>query len=247
MRPASFILAVLLAGGMVEAQTPSGDWLLQKVDQNQASKTKITSWEMTIQGRRGSRTMKARSWLEGVDRAFTEYLDPPRDAGTKMLKLGNQLWTYSPSTDRTIQIAGHMLRQSVMGSDMSYEDLMEDPRLLQLYEAKVTGEDTFLERPCWIVQLTAKSGMSPAYHTRKIWVDKERFLVLKEERYATSGKLLKTTEVTKIAQMQRRWVAERAIFRDALKNDGGTEFVVGSIEIDAPIPDHVFSQASLRK
>jgi hypothetical protein len=36
-----------------------------------------------------------------------------------MLKLGDQLWTFSPSTDRTIQIAGHMLRQSVMGSDMS--------------------------------------------------------------------------------------------------------------------------------
>ena len=97
------------------------------------------SWEMTIHGRRGSRTMKAKSWIQGVDQAFTEYLDPPRDAGTKMLKLGGQLWTFSPSTDRTIQIAGHMLRQSVMGSDMSYEDLMEDPKLQNLYEAKVDG------------------------------------------------------------------------------------------------------------
>jgi outer membrane lipoprotein-sorting protein len=191
--------------------------------------------------------MKARSFVEGTDRAFSEYLEPPREAGTKMLKLGNQLWTYSPSVDRTIQIAGHMLRQSVMGSDMSYEDLMENPKLINQYEAKVTGEDTLLERPSWVVLLTAKNGSDPAYHSRKVWVDKERFLVLKEKRYARSGKLLKTTEVTKVASMSGRWVAERALFRDALKGEGGTEFVIVSVEFNGKIPEHVFSQASLRK
>jgi outer membrane lipoprotein-sorting protein len=230
-----------------QVQPPTGEWLLAKVDEAQSSGTRITSWEMIIRGRRGSRTMKARSFVEGVDRAFSEYLEPPREAGTKMLKLGNQLWTYSPSVDRTIQIAGHMLRQSVMGSDMSYEDLMEDPKLINLYEAKVTGEDTLLERPCWVVLLTAKSGSDPAYHSRKVWVDKERFLVLKEERNARSGKLLKTTEVTKVASMGGRWVAERALFRDALKGEGGTEFVIVSVEFNGKIPEHVFSQASLRK
>ena len=241
------VMMFCFVGTVARAQTPSAEALLQKVDQNQTSKTKITVWEMTIHGRRGSRTMKAKSWIQGVDQAFTEYLDPPRDAGTKMLKVGGQLWTFSPSTDRTIQIAGHMLRQSVMGSDMSYEDLMEDPKLQNLYDVKVTGEATVLERPTWVLELVAKSGMDPAYHSRKIWVDKERYLVLKEERFATSGKLLKTSEVTKVSMMQQRWVAERAVFRDALKNDGGTDFVVSSAEFDAKIPEHVFSQASLRK
>jgi outer membrane lipoprotein-sorting protein len=229
------------------AQTPSPAELLRKIDETQTAGSKITVWEMTIRGRRGSRTVKAKSWIEGVDRAFTEYLDPPREAGTKMLKIGGQLWTYAPSADRTIQVAGHMLRQSVMGSDMSYEDLMEDPKLERLYEAKVTGEQAVLERPCWVIELTARSGIDPAYHARKLWVDRERFLVLKEERFATSGRLLKTTEVTSVARMAGRWVAERAVFRDALKNDGGTDFLVTSVEFDPRIPDSVFSQASLRK
>jgi outer membrane lipoprotein-sorting protein len=70
---------------------------------------------------------------------------------------------------------------------------------------------------------------------------------LKEERFATSGKLLKTAEIQSVRQYQHRWVAERAVFKDALKNDAGTEFVVSSIEFDAKIPDHIFSQAALRK
>jgi hypothetical protein len=47
--------------------------------------------------------------------------------------------------------------------------------------------------------------------------------------------------------MGGRWVPERALFRDALKSEGGTEFVTVSVEFDAKIPEHVFSQASLRK
>ena len=247
MKPLGTALLLCLAASLLEAQTPSVETILRRVDENQSAGSKITQWEMTVHGRRGSRTMKAKSWVQGVERAFTEYLDPPREAGTKMLKIKDQLWTYSPSTDRTIQIAGHMLRQSVMGSDMSYEDLMEDPKLQSLYDAKVSGEDTVVARPCYVLELVAKNGASPAYHSRKLWVDKERFLVLKEERFATSGKLLKTTEVKKIGQMQKRWVAEQVLFRDALKNDGGTEFVVTAVEFDPKIPESVFSQAALRR
>jgi outer membrane lipoprotein-sorting protein len=250
MKPLIVLILGLAAAG-VAAQTapqaPSADSLLKKIDENQVAGSRITVYEMIIRGRRGSRTMKAKSWVQGVDRAFTEYLDPPREAGTKMLKLGDQLWTFSPSTDRTIQIAGHMLRQSVMGSDMSYEDLLEDSKLQNLYVGTVVGDGTLLERPCWILELKARPGAEPSYHSRKIWVDKERFLPLKEERYATSGKLLKTAEIQSVRQYQQRWVAERAVFKDALKNDGGTEFVITSVEFDARIPDHVFSQAALRK
>jgi outer membrane lipoprotein-sorting protein len=248
---ALIVLMLCLVAAGVAAQTapqaPSAESILKKIDETQVAGSRLTVYEMTIRGRRGSRTMKAKSWVEGVDRAFTEYLEPPREAGTKMLKLRDQLWTFSPSTDRTIQIAGHMLRQSVMGSDMSYEDMMEDPKLQNLYNATVVGEGTLLERPCWILELKARPGAEPSYHSRKVWVDKERFLPLKEERYATSGKLLKTTEIQSVRQYQQRWVAERAVFKDALKNDGGTEFVVTNIEFDAKIPEHVFSQAALRK
>lgn len=248
MKPSSTAGALLAAAlSTAQAPPPSAEAILKKIDENQVAGSRITVYEMTIRSRRGSRTMKAQSWVQGVDRAFTEYLEPPREAGTKMLKLRDQLWTYSPSTDRTIQIAGHMLRQSVMGSDLSYEDLMEDPKLQNLYTAAVAGEETRLDRPCWVLELKARPGAEPSYHSRKVWVDKDRFLPLKEERYAISGKLLKTTEVTSMRQFQRRWVAERAVFKDALKNDGGTEFTIVSVEFDARIPDTVFSQASLRK
>lgn len=105
---------------------PSGNSLLDKIDANMSSKTVIMTASMQVNSARATRTMTLKMWGEGDKKTFTEYLSPAREKGTKMLKLDNQLWLYSPSTDRVIQISGHMLRQSVMGSDLSYEDMMND-------------------------------------------------------------------------------------------------------------------------
>ncbi len=228
------------------AQTPSGDEILKKIDDNLVADNKIVTSRMVIHGRRGSRTIEAQSWLRGTKESFTEYLSPPREKGVKMLKTGDRLWTYSPSTDRTIMISGHMLRQSVMGSDLSYEDMMEDPRLPNIYTAEVAGEEEFGGRSCWILDLTAKNERV-AYHSRKVWVDKERYVMLKENRYAKSGKLLKTTEVREVVWMDERWVAKSAVFKDVLKQGKGTEFILDSIEFNVEVPAHIFSKAALRR
>jgi outer membrane lipoprotein-sorting protein len=241
------ITNILAVGVCVDQDTPSGDWILQKIDENIGADNKIYLGKMIIHGRRGTRTMESKSWIQGDEKSFTEYLAPPREKGTKMLKLEDQLWTYSPSTDRTIKISGHMLRQSVMGSDLSYEDMMEDRRLQNLYEAKVVEEESIENRPCWVLELKAKEGEDIAYYSRKIWVDKERYVSLKEERYAKSGKLLKTTDVKNVSRIENRWIPDKVIFKDALKTGKGTEFIIDSIEFNANIPDYIFSKASLRK
>jgi len=230
----------------VAAETPSGEEILKKVDENNYAETRVAVSEMIIHLARNTRTVRAKSWVRGTDESFTEFLYPPRDKGTKMLKLGDELWTYAPSTDRTIKISGHMLRQSVMGSDLSYEDMMEDHKLIDQYSAAVAGDDTLLGRQCWVVELTAKAP-DVSYHSRKIWVDKERYVPLRENRYAKSGKLLKTTEVKSVSLRQGRWIADRVSFKDALKTGAGTEFILDSLRLNVPIPDYVFSKAALKK
>lgn len=219
--------------------------IMRKVDENFSSRTKIIKARMIIHGRRSSRSLEFKSYIQGMDKGFTEFLAPPREKGTKMLKLGNQLWTYTPSSDRIILISGHMLRQSVMGSDLSYEDMMEDQRLLEIYEPEIVAEEKILENDCWVLRLKAKKA-DVAYPSRKIWVDKEKFLILKEERYARSGALLKKAEVRKVGQFQKRWVPVEAIYKDVLKEGEGTEFIIEDIQFDVPIPDYIFTKANLK-
>lgn len=224
----------------------TGDEILQKIDDNMFSDKTITSSTMIVHGRRNSKTMRLKSWTEGESKSFSEYLYPPKDAGTKMLKLEDDLWLYNPDSDRTIQISGHLLRQPVMGSDLSYEDMMEENELQNLYSAEIVDEKIFLERSCWVLLLSAKVE-EIAYESRRVWVDKERFIALKEERLSKSGKLLKTTNVEEVFKVDGRWYPKRMIFKDVLKTGKGTEYIVESIDFNADIQENVFSKASLRK
>ena len=240
------LLFILLVPFGTMAQEINGDWILKRVDEIRGSENKISVAVMNIKGKRGDRSVKSKSYIHGMTRSYTEYLAPARDAGTKMLKLEDQLWTYSPATDRTILISGHLLRQSVMGSDLSYEDLMEDPRLSNLYSARITGEENILGSRCWMLQLDSRVP-DITYYSRKVWVDQERFVILREDRYAKSGKLLKTTEVLTVEQIEARWIATRVRFKDVLKTGEGTEFAIESIEFNADIPEYIFTKAVLKK
>ena len=126
----SFLSFTFLLG---QSNDMSVQQIIQAMDDNLNAKSRILTSKMIVHGRRSSRTIESKNWVVGIDKAFTEYISPPREAGTKMLKDGDKLWTYSPQTDRVIQISGHMMRQSVMGSDMSYNDMMEERRLVEVY------------------------------------------------------------------------------------------------------------------
>ena len=225
----------------------SANDIMKAIDKNLNADSRVITSIMVIKGRRNSRTIESKNWIVGTELAFTEYLSPPREAGTKMLKIGEKLYTYSPQTDRVIQISGHMLRQSVMGSDMSYNDMMEDRPIEQLYNATLEGSIKIDDRDHYIIALDAKvKGLS--YPKRRSWVDKEYLLPTKEELYAKSGKLLKTASLHEIKKIDGRWFPSKFIYKDELKrNSRGTEWIINDIQFNKKIPDSRFSKALLRK
>jgi outer membrane lipoprotein-sorting protein len=244
MKTSVTLFLILLLTTTLSAQ--SAREILERVDKNMSSNNRAFESTMTIHGKRGSRSISSRSWSEGTEKSFTEYLSPASEKGTKMLKVQDQLWIYSPSTDRTIQISGHLLRQSVMGSDLSYEDMMEDRKLTDVYSAKVIGEEKVDDRNTWILELTAKVE-DIAYHSQKMWIDRERFVPLKQEMFAKSGQLLKRTELQEVKKIENRWFPTLINYKDMLKDGKGTEFRMTSIKFNQNIPDYLFTKAALKQ
>jgi negative regulator of sigma E activity len=133
-----------------------------------------------------------------------------------------------------------------MGSDLSYEDMMEDRKLSEIYESKTIGEETIDGRRAYILELTAKVT-DIAYHSRKMWIDAERYVPLKEELFAKSGQLLKQTTLSDVRQIEGRWFPTTMVFKDMLKQGDGTEYRITSIKFNQNIPEHLFSKAALKK
>ena len=220
--------------------------ILETVDKNMSSKNRIFESDMVIHGRRSSRTITSKTYSEGDKQSFTEYLSPAREQGTKMLKQENKLWIYSPSTDRIIQISGHMLRQSVMGSDLSFEDMMDDRKLTDIYNATIAGHEEIEGRDTYILDLVAIVD-DVAYHSQKLWVDSERFVPLNQDMFAKSGQLLKRTTLSDVQKVQGRWFTMNMVYNHMLKDGKGTEFRITSAKFDQDIPEYIFTKAALKQ
>lgn len=220
--------------------------LLERVDHNLWANTKFISGRLIIDNGRKVRTLTQDSWMEGVERAYSHYKSPAREKGTKMLKIGGNLWMYTPRTDRKILIAGHLLRQSMMGSDLSYEDQMEDHKLSHSYSATLEGLEEFEGIQCAILHLVAWDKET-TYQTRKVWVNPENQTVLKEERFAKSGKLLKLILFKDYEKIGDRNFPRTLVFRDMLKENTKTTYKFDVIEFDVEIPAKYFSQSILKR
>ena len=241
------LILMLCVTGLVFAAFPDGNMLIGEMDQNMSGGSQKIISKMVIETKRVTRTIKTRTYMQGEDSSFTEYLAPAREAGIKMLKIKDNLWTYDPDADRTITISGHMLRQSINGSDLSYEDMMEDETIQDSYNSVTVGEEVIFDRDCWVLDLTAlKDDIS--YPRRKLWLDKERYLPLKGEYYAKSGKLLKRMEIRSVMRVDNRWYPSEMFYKDVLDKKGkGTSFIIESIEFDVDIPKYMFTKAALKK
>jgi hypothetical protein len=124
--------------------------------------------------------------------------------------------------------------------------MMDDKKMREHYNAVVTGIDTVNNISCWIVELQAKTK-DIAYEMRKLWVDQTKYIPLKQELYAKSGKLLKNMELSDIVKIEGRWYPRHLRFKDMLKEGDGTEFVIDDIDFDVAIPGYRFSKAALRR
>lgn len=221
--------------------------ILEKIDKNMVFKTAYSEVEMiiTIRGRKISKTMI--SYSEGNDKSFIEFLSPARDKGTKMLKMNDVIKIYYPSAERIMRLSGHMMRQSMMGSDFSYEDMTErSKKMREEYNGKMLADEQLDDRNCYVMELTSKLKKQ-TYFKRKIWVDKEKFIGLKEELYAKSGKLIKILTVEDIKSYKKRSYPTVIIMEDKLRKNSKTRMEVKEIKFDIKIPDGTFSERQLRK
>jgi outer membrane lipoprotein-sorting protein len=239
-----------MATGMILAQSapstsPTAMELLRRIDDNEIYNTIQYEGSMLIQyqGRRYVKTMRA--WARGNSDSFIEFTNR-EDRGVKYLKTNGRLYVYSPDTEEVMLISGHMLKESMMGSDMSYEDAIENGSLESRYTPSIAGAENWNGRECWILELTAKSR-AETYPKQKLWIDKANRDLLHSEQYALSGAKIKELTVLKVEELGGRRFPVETEMRDLLRRNSKTTFTMSNVVLDAPIADSVFSQRNLNR
>jgi outer membrane lipoprotein-sorting protein len=119
------------------------------------------------------------------------FVAPARDANKLMLKTGNDLWFYDPSSKASVRISPQqrLLGQAANG-DVVTVNLAKD------YKASLLGEEDTMDgerqsRHCYKLALAAVSD-DVTYHHIEMWIDTGSNHPVKGRFYTESGRLLKT-------------------------------------------------------
>lgn len=239
------VMSVLFSSLIIAPATDlTAEEIINMRDDNEYFDTAQMEAEMIIVSgsRKITKTMVA---LTDKKNSLAEFTNS-QDRGTKFLKRENDLWMFFPDAEEIIKISGHMLNQGMMGSDFSYQDVMESDKLTDLYDFKIIKEEELDGSPCYVLEGIAREGVKVSYYRRVSWIEKERFIGLKEELYAQSGRLLKETKVNKIEEIEGRWVPTDSVMEDKLKKDTYTQFIITQINFNPEIPEETFSLQNLR-
>jgi outer membrane lipoprotein-sorting protein len=238
----SIVLFITLTGLSLAQLT--AEEIIQKRDDNEYIQSSYAEATMVIS--QGGRRIEKSMVMYSLEKDGLVEFTNPADRGTKYLKRDDNLWMLFPDAEDIVKISGHMLEQGFMGSDFSYQDMMESDKLTELYTFALLEEDTFNDRPCYVLEAIAVPGQKVSYYRRVSWIDKERFIGLKEELYAESGRLLKTSEVEEIEQIDNRWLPVQMVMENKLRRDTYTRFIINKIELNPELDESMFSLQSLR-
>jgi len=213
-----------------------------------AEKPRIVIFESFSKSRRPS------GRRDNDNKALDVIIQPISDKNTAMLSWGyaeddkaSDFWVYLPvlsKVKRIVSVADSGESGAVFGSEVSAEDA--DVKKVRDYTHKMLGEDTYRGRPVWKIELTPTAiRRKRSFYGRIVsYVDKERFIVLKEDLYDRTGRHYKQYSVLDVKQFGKVWLATKAAMNNLTKRRI-TTWEHPDVVLNVDIGEEFLSQRSL--
>jgi outer membrane lipoprotein-sorting protein len=236
------IIICIFCGYYLSALT--ADEIIRKVDQNETFKTAKSTGSIIIVDRFGERKSDFIAYSEGQVNSLIEFTSVEEE-GQKVLRVKDKMYLYFPDAEEVILLQGSALKEGLLGSDISYEDMAGDKDTLKNYTAELLGSEDVDGASCYKVSLNSKPKKKVAYASYIVWVDKTTFAIRKAEYFSLSGKKIKEMAAFDFKEIAGKSVATKMIMKDLLKKNSQTEMILIDIEVNIALPKDIFSLSAL--
>lgn len=111
----------------------------------------------------------------------------------------DDMWIYLPSLKKTRRLVSNNKRDSFVGSDLTFGDLIGHKP--SDWVSTLQKEDTLDGKPVYVVESLPKDELVKSYtgySKRRIWIDKASFIALKTDYWDETGRFLKTIQVSDV-------------------------------------------------
>lgn len=240
--------ALLLISIAARAQDdPKATELVRKADERMRGQSNLAEMTMEIIRPDWTRTMSMKSWSKGTKYALVLIQSPAKDKGTVSLKIGNEMWNWLPSIERSIKVSPSMMMQSWMGSDFTNDDLIKQSSIVEDYYHKILGEETIQGVECYKIQLTPKPDAPVVWGKILMWVSKDLNNQLKVEYYDEDQELVNVMTGYDLKEVDGRKIPTRWEMVPVDEEGKKTVLTYHDIDFDINIQDSFFSKQNMNR
>jgi outer membrane lipoprotein-sorting protein len=156
------------------------------------------------------------------------------------LKEGDNVWFYDPSSRKFNHSS---MKEAINDSEARNNDFNRR-KTTEDYDIRKTEEGTVGKVPVWIITLKAKTN-EVSYDVVRLYVRKDRPLVIKQEDMSVSGRLMRTTRFPKYADVGGgKFFPAQMLITDEINVGEKSQITMEELSTDK-LPDKVFTKAFL--
>lgn len=245
---AAACLFLLTSPAPVSAQTAAADapdWnrILTRIDEMGDFEDSDFAAEITVVSKKPDEddsVIVAQYYRRDKEEKFTMILRKPDiQSGQGYFSAGDDLWFYDPESRK---FAYSSLKDSFQDSDAQNSDfaassLAKDYTVTASESAKLGSGDV------WVATLEAVNK-KVAVAKRKLWIRKDNYLILKEEHYSVSNRLMRTIAYPKYQTVEGTFVPASMVIVDNLKTGERTQITFTNPSVKKQ-PDSRFNKEYL--
>jgi outer membrane lipoprotein-sorting protein len=192
------------------------------------------------------RKISMQFWSVGESKILVRIRQPPEDAGTAMLKVGDNAWMYLPKANRTVEMPASMMTTSWMGSDFTLEDLVGQSRLTSDYVIATSFEGQRDGVAVSEYTLTPKPAAAVVWGKITLEVRQADLMPIWQRYYDENGKLVRELSFSDYAYVSGRLIPTRLVMRPLDQAGQQTTIAYDNIAFDRPISEEIFSLKNLK-
>lgn len=239
------IMVAFIFPQMATAQNASE--IIERMENVMQGESSYAEMTMTIERPRYTRNVSMKAWSLGDDYSLILITAPARDEGTAYLKREDEIWNYVPTIDRTLKMPPSMMSQSWMGSDFTNDDLVRETTLQDDYDHSILREEEYEGRDVWVLEMIPDPDAPIVWGKVLVWVDKEHFIMVKEEQFDQSDELASTIEFSNITEMDGRIFPSTMTMIPADKPDHRTIMEYEELDFNIDIETSFFTRQNMRR
>lgn len=232
------------------------------------SQSSIATVDMQITREDVQRKISMQFWSLGGSNILVRVRSPQEDAGTAILKVGNQTWCYLPKANRTVKMPPSMMMAPWMGSHFTLNDLVEESRLTNDYVIATSFEGKRDGVEVTEYTLTPRRSAAVVWGKITLEIRQADSMPVRQRYYDEDGRLVRELSFSEYKTLSGRLMPTRLVMRpmdkagEKASADGGvsvagvrwppdqtaeqTTITYENIVFDEPISPETFSKRNLK-